>query len=61
MLPLFGGASARLDAAYDEVYPLAPGWRERVPVMQALPLLVHVILFGGGYVGALGDVLDRHV
>ncbi len=61
MLRLFGGASARFEAAYDEAHPLAPGWRERVPVMQALPLLVHVILFGGGYVGALGDVLDRHV
>ena len=61
MLRLFGGASARFEAAYDEAHPLAPGWRERVPLMQALPLLVHVILFGGGYVGALGDVLDRHV
>jgi len=61
MLRLFGGVSERFQATYEESYPLAPGWRERIPVMQALPLLVHVILFEGRYVGALGDVLDRHV
>lgn len=50
MLRLFG--CARLDrviAAYDEVAPLADGWRERVPLHQLFPLLVHTVLFGGGY------------
>ena len=38
-------------AAYDEAAPLAPGWRDRVPLHQLFPLLVHVVLFGRGYAG----------
>ncbi len=49
MLALFGPVPARLLAAYDEVRPLTPGWEERVPLWQLLPLLVHTVLFGGGY------------
>jgi len=29
--------------------PLAPGWQERVGLHQLFPLLVHTVLFGGGY------------
>ena len=50
MLALFG--LPHLDtvlAAYDEVAPLADGWRERVALHQLFPLLVHATLFGGGY------------
>jgi fructosamine-3-kinase len=50
MLALFG--APRLDAtlaAYDEVFPLAAGWRQRVALHQLHPLLVHARLFGGGY------------
>jgi fructosamine-3-kinase len=50
MLALFG--CPHLDtirAAYDEAAPLAPGWRDRVPLHQLFPLLVHVVLFGRGY------------
>ncbi|MFP5346793.1 MAG: fructosamine kinase family protein [Actinomycetes bacterium] len=60
MLALFG--LPRLDtvlAAYDEAAPLAAGWRERVPLHQLHPLLVHVVLFGGGYVGSLLGAVGR--
>jgi fructosamine-3-kinase len=49
MLALFGGLSDRFVAAYTEVAPLAAGWRERLPLHQLHPLLVHALLFGGGY------------
>lgn len=50
MLALFGAPHLdRIIAAYQEVAPLAPGWRERVPLHQLHPLLVHVALFGGSY------------
>ena len=49
MLELFGSRSARLLAAYDEVHPLAGGRDERVGLHQLVPLLVHAVLFGGGY------------
>ena len=36
-------------AAYDETFPLAEGWRERVALHQLHPMLVHATLFGGAY------------
>lgn len=36
-------------AAYDEVHPLADGWRDRVGLHQLHPLLVHAVLFGPSY------------
>jgi len=53
MMALFGGFSRRVFSAYDEAHPLAPGWQERVPLMQLYPLLVHVALFGRSYTGQL--------
>lgn len=50
MLHLFGCTHLdRIVAAYDEADPLAEGWRARVPLHQLFPLLVHTVLFGGGY------------
>jgi fructosamine-3-kinase len=50
MLALFGAPYlGRILAAYDEAVPLAPGWRDRVPLHQLHPLLVHVCLFGAAY------------
>jgi fructosamine-3-kinase len=50
MLALFGIPHRdRIVAGYQEVAPLADGWRERVPLHQLHPLLVHVCLFGASY------------
>ena len=50
MLALFGAPYLdRILAAYDEATPLADGWRQRVPLHQLHPLLVHACLFGGAY------------
>jgi len=50
MLALFGAPHLdQILAAYAEAAPLASGWRERVPLHQLHPLLVHVCLFGAGY------------
>jgi fructosamine-3-kinase len=50
MLALFGAPFlARIIACYEEVTPLAAGWRGRVPLHQLHPLLVHVCLFGEAY------------
>ena len=50
MLALFGypylGEVVR---GYDEASPLADGWQERVGLHQLAPLLLHCVLFGGGY------------
>jgi fructosamine-3-kinase len=52
MLRLFGAPAPRVFAAYEEAAPLAQEWQERVQLWQLAPLLVHAVLFGGGYVGA---------
>lgn len=55
MLALFGLPHLeRVLASYDEVAPLRDGWRERVPLHQVHPLLVHAQLFGGSYGAAAG-------
>lgn len=50
-LALFGGAPhlGRVLAAYDEAWPLAEGWRDRVPLHQLHLLLVHTAAFGVGH------------
>ncbi len=50
MLALFGAPHLdRILAAYQDVAPLADGWRARIPLHQLHPLLVHVCLFGTSY------------
>jgi fructosamine-3-kinase len=49
MLRLFGAPGPRFLAAYEEVAPLAGGHEDRVALYQLFPLLVHTVLFGGGY------------
>lgn len=61
MLALFGGLDERVLDAYHERYPLATGWRERVPLYQLYPLLVHVNLFGSGYVASVERALARYL
>ena len=58
MLRLFGAPSPRTIAAYEEVAPLAEGHEDRVELWQLFPLLVHAVLFGGGY-GASAEAAAR--
>lgn len=59
MMRLFGGFSPRVFAAYEEAMPLHAEAADRVPLYQLYPLLVHVLLFGGGYVGQLAAALRQ--
>ncbi len=60
MMRLFGGFATEEFAAYDEVYPLADGFQERVELHQLAPLVVHAIKFGGAYVGEAQRVIARY-
>ena len=60
MLALFG--LPHLDvvlAACTEAAGTPAGWEERVPVHQLHPLLVHAVLFGGGYGARAVDAARR--
>ncbi len=58
MMHLFGGYGPDCFDAYDDEYPLASGWRERIPLHQLAPLVVHAIKFRGGYSAATQRALD---
>ncbi len=60
MLALFGVVPDRLLRAYEEVRPLRPGWEDRVALFQLYPLLVHAVLFGGGYRAQALEVARRY-
>ncbi|HEX2856716.1 MAG TPA: fructosamine kinase family protein [Propionibacteriaceae bacterium] len=60
-LALFGCPHLpRILAAYDEASPLADGWRERVPLMHLHLVLLHVVLFGGGYAAQAASIARRY-
>jgi fructosamine-3-kinase len=61
MSKLFGGFSPAFYEAYEANYPTVPGFDERLEVYQLYYLLVHVNLFGGGYVGSTRAALERYV
>lgn len=61
MMRLFGGFSERVFSAYAESFPLSPGHRERVELMQLYPVLVHVNLFGGSYVASARRIIEHYV
>jgi len=59
MMRLFGGFSDRVFQAYESITPLSPGATERIPLYQVHPLLVHVCLFGAGYVARLARAVEQ--
>jgi protein-ribulosamine 3-kinase len=58
---LFGGFSDRFYEVYDAQFKLEPGYRDRMELYQLYPLMVHVNLFGGGYVAQVVSILKRFV
>ncbi len=49
MTELFGGFSARFYQAYNEAWPLDPGYKTRKTLYNLYHVLNHFNLFGGGY------------
>lgn len=61
MTQLFGAFPEVFYRSYEEVRPLAPGWRERLGIYNLYHLLNHLNLFGSGYLGAVQAILHRYV
>jgi fructosamine-3-kinase len=59
MLALFGLPHRAILTSYDEAWPLAAGWQERVGLHQLHPLLVHAVTHGPGY-GQRALEIARH-
>ncbi|QKZ11462.1 fructosamine kinase family protein [Spirosoma sp. KUDC1026] len=56
---LFGGFDQRFYDAYHEAFPLEDGFEDRVAIYNLYPLLVHVNLFGSGYVSGVERILKQ--
>ena len=59
MTKLFGGFDHQFYEAYNQEFPMEKGWEQRMDICNLYPLLVHVNLFGGGYVSQLTSILKR--
>jgi len=59
MTTLFGGFSQRFYAAYNHHNPLEKGWQTRLDIYNLFPLMVHVNLFGGGYLSSVRGILGK--
>ncbi|HET7375506.1 MAG TPA: fructosamine kinase family protein [Anaerolineae bacterium] len=57
---LFGGFGSRFYAAYDEAWPLRPGYADRRDLYNLYHLLNHLNLFGEGYGGSVDTILYRY-
>jgi protein-ribulosamine 3-kinase len=55
---LFGGFSDRFYEAYNNAFPMSSGFEKRFDLYNLYPLLVHVNLFGGGYVSQVVSILN---
>lgn len=56
---LFGGFSDEFYETYNELFPLEPGFEDRKDVYNLYPLLVHLNLFGTGYLPGILRVVKR--
>jgi fructosamine-3-kinase len=60
MMKLFGGFSEEIFSNYNAAFPLGEGWKERLPLWQLYYLLVHLNLFGSGYLPQVNSVIKRY-
>ena len=60
MTRLFGGFDERFYEAYEEAFSTPPGLDERLSIYNLYPLLVHVNLFGGGYLQQVTSILRAY-
>lgn len=56
---LFRGFDTEFYESYNQTYPLADGWRQRVPYTQLYPLLAHAVFFGGHYVSQVKKTISK--
>ncbi|MFO7594643.1 MAG: fructosamine kinase family protein [Pseudomonadota bacterium] len=59
MTELFGGFGGDFYAAYNEAWPLDPGYKVRRDFYNLYHILNHYNLFGGGYAGQADRIIGR--
>ncbi|MDP4266896.1 MAG: fructosamine kinase family protein [Bacteroidota bacterium] len=59
MTRLFGGFSDLFYKSYNEIFPMIKGWESRLDFYNLYPLLVHLNLFGAGYLSSIQSILRK--
>ena len=59
MMKLFGGFPEEVFVKYEEIFPVEPGFEERVPLWQLYYLLVHLNIFGSGYLPQVKKIINQ--
>lgn len=59
MSRLFGGFDEVFYQSYKAAFPVQPNLKERIPIYQLYYLMVHVNLFGGGYLNSVRSILKQ--
>ncbi len=57
MSKLFGGFDKSFYDAYNEIYELENNWLEAIEICNLYPLMVHVNIFGAGYLNSVKSIL----
>ena len=60
MMHLFGGFPGHLFEEYHELFPLEYNWQNRLSLWQLYYLLVHLNLFGSGYLSQVTSIVKRY-
>ncbi|GAB2689106.1 fructosamine kinase family protein [Mucilaginibacter koreensis] len=61
MTTLFGGFEKDFYQTYNESYPLATGWQQRVDLWNLYTLLLHLNLFGKSYLNRVKSALQQYL
>ena len=59
MTQMFGGFDKNYINYYNELFPLEPGWQQRIEIHNLYPSLVHLILFGSSYLRGIEKVINK--
>ncbi|MDZ7606980.1 MAG: fructosamine kinase family protein [Cyclobacteriaceae bacterium] len=57
---MFGGFDDEFYSAYEQRWPLEPGWRQRFDIYNIYPSMVHANLFGTSYLSGVRVVLRKY-
>jgi|SRR5690625_969564 len=60
MMQLFGGFPSDVFTTYNSIFPLEKDWEHRIEIWQLYYLLVHLNLFGAGYLSQVKGILSKY-
>lgn len=60
MMQLFGGFPSEVFSTYHKAFPLIEDWKERISLWQLYYLLVHLNLFGVGYLSRVKNIIKKY-